>query len=162
MAESPTTKPRQLWRVVLIISLALNFIIVGIVAGAALSGRLGKGAPRSFDLGQGPLARALSQQDRRAIGQSLRRGSGDLRRQDMRAQTEALVSQLRQDPFDPAALRSLLDTQDARLDQLRLRAKEALVARIADMSPQERAAFADRLEIELRRPRRGHGNRSGG
>ncbi len=161
MADAVKSKPARGWRVILILSLVLNFIVIGIVAGAAISGRLGKGPPRAFEFGPGPLARALEPEDRRAIGRALRR-DGDVQRMDMRGQFTLILSSLRQDPFDPAALRSLMDEQAERFRAVQAKSSEALITRIMAMGPDERAAFADRLEHEMRRPRGSRDDRSGG
>jgi uncharacterized membrane protein len=161
MVDTAKGKPTRGWRVILILSLALNFIVVGIVAGTAMSGRLGKGPPRAFEFGPGPLARALEPADRRALGRVLRR-DGDVRRMDMRGQFTLILSSLRQDPFDPAALRGLMDEQGERFRAVQAKSSEALITRIMAMTPDERAAFADRFEHEMRRPRRSRDDRSGG
>lgn len=153
--------PRKLWRIVLVLSLALNLAIVGIVAGAAVSGRLGKGPPRAFDMGLGPVARALDPAARRAIGAALR-DDRDLRGLDMRAQFAAMMIALRRDPFDRDALQDVMIRQSERMMALQGKARDALIDQIDRMTPEERARFADRLENELRRPRRLRESRSGG
>ena len=157
MAEPGKTGPSRLWRIVFVISLALNLAVVGLVIGAVASGRMGDGPPRAFDLGLGPVSRALDPQDRRAIGLSLR-GRTDLRRGDLRAQTALMVAGLRQEPFDPEAMRALMNSQRARFGAVQDAAQAALIDRIAGMSPERRAAFADRLERELSRPPRNRGS----
>ena len=134
---------------------------MGIVAGAALSGRLGKGPPRAFEFGPGPISRAPVIRFQRAIGRALRRDR-DVRGMDMRGQFDALLSHLRQEPFDPAAVREVMDQQGERFRAVQTKTSDALIARIVAMTPQERAAFADRLENELRRPRGFRDGRSGG
>ncbi len=161
MADAAGREPTRGWRIILILSLALNFIVIGIVAGAALSGRWGKGPPRSFELGPGPMARALETEDRRAIGRALRR-DGDVQRMDMRGPFTQIISSLKQEPFDPATLRDLMAVQAERFQALQVKSSEALVERIVAMTPEQRAAFADRLEDEMRRPRGFRDGRSGG
>ncbi len=159
MAEPVSSKPSRLWRMIFVISLALNLAVVGLVVGAVASGRLGDGPPRAFDLGLGPVARALDPQERRAIGMALRRDAG-LRRGEMRAQTALMIASLRQDPFNPDALRDVIAEQRARLGDIQNAAQEAFINQITAMSPERRAAFADVLEQELSRPPRER--RSGG
>jgi len=59
-------QPRKLWRIVLVISLALNLAVVGVVGGFMVRSSGDKGPPRSFDVGLGPIGRALDREDRRA------------------------------------------------------------------------------------------------
>lgn len=153
--DDPVTPSRgssRLMRIVLVLSLALNLAVVGIVAGVAVSGRLGGPAPRSVDFGLGPVSQALDPAERRAIRQALRR-EGALRNLDLRARAEAMIAALRADPFDRAALELLLDEQAARIGQLQGAAQEAFLDQIAAMTPERRAAFAERL-MEAFRERR--------
>ena len=146
----PTARPSRIWRIVLIFSLALNLAVVGIVAGAMISGRFGDGPPRRIDFGLGPVARALTSDERRDIGRDLRQDH-NLRSHDFRGQMAAMTAALRADPYDPAAMQALLEDQAARLSQVQANARLAVLERIAAMSPARRSAFADRLEEELQR-----------
>lgn len=149
----PAVRPSRLWRVVLVVSLALNLAVAGLVGGAFVSGRFADGPPNRIDFGLGPVSRALSGDDRRAIGRALRQDS-TLRGQDLRAQMTAITTALRADPFDTAVLQDLLDDQATRLSQVQASARAAVVDRISAMSAADRRAFADRLEDELQRNRR--------
>lgn len=137
-------KPRRLWQIVLVCSLALNLAVAGVVVGAMASGRVGEGPPRSFDLGVGPVARALTPQERRQIGRSLRQDRV-LRNVDLRARMDQMVAVLNADPFEPETLRGLLAAQTAEMSQVQAQAQDALVATIAAMTPERRAAFAQDL-----------------
>ena len=74
--NTPNPPPRmKLWlRVVLVLSLAFNLLIVGISAGAMFTWSKWKShhGPR-MDLSAGPMTRALSREDRRAIGKEMRK-----------------------------------------------------------------------------------------
>jgi uncharacterized membrane protein len=157
--HSVSAKPRPIWRWVLIGSLALNLAVVGMLGGALVSGRFGDGPQGRVDLGLGPFARAMADDDRRAIGRQLRQ-MRDLRAADLRAPVQAMAAALRADPFDPAQLAALMAAQADALAQVQGRAQSVVLARIAAMTPAQRADFADRLEQELRH---GRGSaRSGG
>lgn len=146
----PVAPARRGWRWLLILSLALNLAVFGVVAGAIVAGRT-DGPPRSFDLAIGPVARALEGGDRRAIMRDLM-ARGDLRPRDdaaRDAETAALVAAIRADPFDPAAVAAILADMRARGERVVQAAETALVDRIAAMSPERRRAFADRLAHEL-------------
>ena len=107
-------------RIVLVISLALNLLVVGVIAGGLLSGR-------------GP--------------------GGDGRRVD----THSFVAALRAVPYDPEKTAEILLRQRGRVAQFQALGQDLVLDRIAQMSAETRAAFADRLEREM-----GHIGREGG
>ncbi|MFV0514898.1 MAG: periplasmic heavy metal sensor [Jhaorihella sp.] len=168
---SDRDQPRQgrcpRWmRVLLGLSLALNLLVAGLAAGAALRyGRAGEmhQPPRSL---AGAMIRELPQQDRRALralarDDLARDGNGGYRAR-RRAEASAVADALRAVPFDTAILRSLLDDQNRRRAAIRDELREAWLARVAAMGDTERAAYADRVEQAMRRggPRGRH--RGGG
>ena len=145
---------RRSWRILLIASLALNLLVLGIVAGALIGGPSGFGKSRGIDLELGPLVRALSREDRQAIREELR--GNETVRQSPRRERDAMLAELlvtlRADDFDPAAAAAVLRRQYDRTAALMGAGQGVLLERIAAMSPQDRLAFADRLEAEM-----GHG-----
>jgi len=173
MAEPDAPKPsegkgRSLGRggrVLLYISLLANFAVVGLVIGALLSGGdrgHDRRPPRTGESGLGPLVQALNVEDRRDMGREMRRALRDAGRSraELRALGDEMVATLRADPFEIAAFEGLLDAQFSEVG-LRLElAKSVFVERLAAMNATERAAFAERLEGELSKPRdtRGFGN----
>lgn len=153
--------PSRLWRTVLVVSLALNLAIAGLVVGAGVSGRFGDRPPRSFDFGLGPIARALKPEERHAIGSTMRRDDG-LRRVNPRGNARAIIDAVRADPFDPVKLHDLLAAQSTQMAALQQKAQIALVDQIAAMSPDRRTVFANHLQQELLRGRERRDGRSGG
>lgn len=151
--QTPT--PSRLRRIILPISLALNVLVIGLILGAILNGPDGRN-PRAVDLSLGPLTRALSEDDRRAIGQTIRAeiARGDRPSPQTRSarggELAKMLELLRADPFDAAAFTELLARQRARADNWAQAGTDALSARLSAMPAEERAAFADRLERELR------------
>jgi len=139
-----TQRPSKLWRTVLVCSLALNLAVAGVVGGSLATGRFADGPPRNFDLGLGPVARALAPQERRAITRDLRADRG-LRGMDLRGRADAMVVILKSDPFDAAALHALLLAQSEQVATLQARARDAFLATVADMTPERRSAYADQL-----------------
>lgn len=148
------SKPRSIARIALPLSLALNVLVIGLVIGALLRGP--DHAPRSVDLSLGPLTRALDEADRAALGERLR---GDLeagRRPPppgmaaRAGELRAVLAALRAEPFDAEALTARLDAQRARARDWADAGQAGLVAHLSQMSPAQRAAFADRLEAEFR------------
>lgn len=159
MATTPPTPPQagmsRGLRVLLVVSLALNLAVAGLVVGRLVHGHPGGGRPMAVDLPLGPFARALSPEDRRAIGRDL---LGDPALRDMRqslreADIAALAEALRAEPFDSAAAAAVIARQSAKLRALEQAVEEALLSRFATMSAAERAALADRLVAETRRAR---------
>ena len=142
--------PASRWvRVLLVGSLVLNLLFIGAVAGMAVGhwGR-GDGRPGGPDPGFGPFTDALTREDRQALKRELARKVPDMRR--MRAEMDgdmaAVAATLRRDPFDAAALRAALAQMRGRFQSRMEIGVDLLVGRLTEMSPDERRAFADRLE----------------
>lgn len=151
MAEM-NPKSSRVQRILLVSSLALNFVIIGIVAGMFLLGGP-KGPPQRFDLTAGPITRAMDAQQRETMRDALH-DSGAFRRGDraqMRADTVMLLETVRSETFDAALFRDVLDRQRSRLNAGQASVLDALTQQITDMNIQERTAFADRLEEQMRR-----------
>ena len=159
--KRPSARPSRLWRTVLVLSLALNLAVVGLVVGSLASGRMGNGPPRSFDLGLGPVSRALAPQERREIGRSLRQDR-PLRDFDLRGRVDSMVTALKAEPFDASALRALMDEQAAGMANIQAKAQAATIDQIIAMTPERRRAFADQLTEEVSRARPPRTRNSGG
>ncbi|MGJ8621613.1 MAG: periplasmic heavy metal sensor [Yoonia sp.] len=151
MAEQ-TGKPSRLWRIVLVLSLALNLAVAGVVVGAVGSGKFGDRPPRSFDLGVGPISRALLPDERRQIRRSLRQ-QRVLHGTNPGERFTQMADILRADPFDQQALTQVLEQQSARMSQVQRGVQKALMDTIIAMTPERRAAFADALLAEPSIPR---------
>lgn len=167
MAELKTTDtPRtRTWvRIALVASLGLNLLILGVVGGAVLSHRDRLPPGSASVLGEiGPYGRALSQSDRDAVRAALRAEGPRLRenRKAVRQGFQDLLSALRAEPYDQARVTSILNAQQARVQDQAGLLRGLLLERVAAMDAEERAAFADRLETVLRRgpPRDAHHGR---
>lgn len=147
MVDPAAPRPRRLWRFVLVVSLALNLAVVGLIAGFAFRGGR-DGPPRGIELAMGPIGQALAPADRRAIVGALRK-SEDLRprRNGPRfVGISEMVSALTSEPYDPAAFAQSLEVAETRQRDVRDAVRTALIDRVAQMSADERAAFAQRLE----------------
>lgn len=157
MAETSAKPPRRWTRWLLFGSLALNLLVVGLIAGAALrmSG-WGIGPPVR---GLGPaLYRELPREDRRALRQTLRTAGGDA--MSPGDQARLLSAALRAEPFDPDALEALINQQAEALQLYQFEVQRKWLAQVAEMSPAERNAYADRLEESLQR-RHNHKKKGG-
>ena len=152
---APGTPPAggaPLWmRVLLVVSLALNLLVAGVVIGDIVTdGGHGRG-PRPVEITLGPFARAMDPQDRHAILGSLR-GNPEFRphsREERAAAFGEILATLRAEPFDRARAEAALSARAERVQDLERVVQGALVDRLAAMSADQRTAFADRLEAEL-------------
>lgn len=146
-------------RFLLVGSLAINLIVVGLLAGATVGNKQAgtRGAPTGIggDI-MGAFSQALSRQERREIGRNIRdfqrgQGEGRLRpRQELDAALEALRAQ----PFDPEPLALFLATQAEQSAERREISQQLWLKFVSDMSDAERAAYADRV-VEMLSQRRG-------
>lgn len=156
------SKPRRRWQFVLAISLALNLLVVGLVAGAFWSAG-GPGGGKRGGLpggiaGPNPLIRALSDSDREFTRKALKDRSEALRRSrtEDRGEMERLAAALKSEPMDMAVIEAVFASQQTRASDRVAIGQAVLLERIQGLSREERAAFAERLEEELKkRPRRG-------
>lgn len=139
-------------RILLVASLGLNLAVIGLVVGVALSGGP-RNAPSRFDLTAGPLMRAMDSERRGAVREALRE-SGAFRhvdRSEIRSDMQVILATLRAEQFDETAFRAALIRQRQRLQAGQDAILDAVTAQIDDMSAQERAGLAERLEEQLRR-----------
>ncbi|MBE1283948.1 MAG: periplasmic heavy metal sensor [Rhodobacteraceae bacterium] len=155
---SAEQKPRTTrWvRLLLIVSLTANLAVAGLVAGAAWRFH-------GTDKGRPPpsvgamLFRELPREERRSLRTELWSENGNAKggfRERRLADGQAVTAALRAVPFDPAALRSVLDGQAQSREAYQARIQAAWITRVEDMSDAERAQYADRLE---KRMLHGHG-----
>ncbi len=138
-------------KIALALSVALNLAVAGLAVGAWLGDGPHRGMPR--DMSFGPFSAALDSDDRRAIRRALMERLGEFREQRAAAQAEfeTLLTALRADPFDAGALKSALAALEARNAERLELGRSLIETRLIEMSPEERAAFADRLEQGLKR-----------
>lgn len=143
--------PIRLWlRIVLGVSLALNFLVLGLAGGAML--RFGgpdgmRPPPRSIGA---ILFRELPRADRRALWSGSKNIHAD-RYARQKADALVLGAALRVSPFDEAAVATLLGEHAMRRAGLYGSLQQAWLTRVSAMSEAERGAYADRLETALDR-----------
>ena len=160
MAETSDPRPAapRWMRITLVVSLALNLAVAGLILGAVVSGPRDEGPSRLLrDVAGLPFVMALEPRDRRAVVSELRRETGSFRvgRREMRARLAALLEALRADEFDRAAVETLLGDQRGMAVARQDAGERILLDRVEAMTAAERRAYADRLEASLRkRPRR--------
>lgn len=149
----PPPRRRRWLGPALFMSLALNLLGLGIVAGAFLGQGGAPGGRLPEASGMPSWFAGLDARDRAALRVAWRRegpGRAALRAQ-RREQSAALVAAIRAEPFDPAALEVALVRQAAGLAERQALAQRLLVERLTAMDAAGRAAFADRLEAGLQR-----------
>ncbi|KAJ02494.1 periplasmic heavy metal sensor [Sulfitobacter mediterraneus] len=158
--QTPTPKASRKMRWALGLSLAVNLLFVGAIGGAVYRNADGPGldrhrAPELRSYGT-PYVRALPRKDRRDLHAELKKDNGAVRpsRAERRAQYDNMLAVLRADPFEVDAVRDILKAQGAAAYGMQTAAHSAWLDRISAMSEAERQSYADRLERELKKPKR--------
>lgn len=150
--DNPRKTPRRLWRVVLVLSLAMNVAVIGAVAGLAISGHAMNDRPQRIMFDFGPLERVLEPEDRRAIGRKMRNEAvRPFDRAEMHGKMIDLAAALRADPFDAAAVSRELSAFRSRSERVQETAQNAFISHLVSMTPAARANLADKLENGARR-----------
>lgn len=148
------------WRVLTVVSLAINLLIFGLVAGAAYRFKDGP-PPRDLaarDVGYGAFIAAFERDERRNLGKAYRAQMPDRKqmRQDMDLQRQALLEVLRAEPFDADAFEGLLNQRQSELNDMQQRGQALLIRQIDQMSPAARKNYAERLnDVLTRGPHKG-------
>lgn len=157
MSDAPhTMRPGRGMRIALILSLGLNLLILGALAGLLIVGaeRRSDGAlPGLRAVGLGPILPALSQDDRRELGARLR-DNRDRLAADGRPLGRAVrefADALRSEPFDRAAAEAALTAQRNHGMSLQEHGHGLLLDQIETMDAEARAELAGRIERSLRR-----------
>jgi uncharacterized membrane protein len=148
LPPSPSAPSRGL-KFALVVSVALNLAVAGLVAGAWLGKDHHKGMPR--DISFGPFSEALSKEDRRALRAALAARASALQttRDAVRTDFETLLAALRAEPFDPEALKTAFSAiEDRNAERVGL-GRSLLEEHLVSMSAAKRLAFAERLEKGL-------------
>lgn len=165
-SETPRKTP-----FVLIISVALNGLLIGLLAGVLLSGGPHKrggppgpgpgpdGGPASIDRG---LARAILQSAPRSERTEIRRAMGDAwrstadQRQTIRNAQRTIAEAIRSETFDEDTVsQAFEDWRNADLE-IKTKVQTALVEALSTLPPEGRAALAEEMtKHQLRREKRG-------
>lgn len=160
--EAPIPTPAEtgnrvgFWtRSILIVSLVLNLILIGAIAGAGLSHRSMPDRRAGNDAGLGLLFDALPPRDRRDLRQQML--AVYLDRSDARravvTDTRSLLAALRAEPFDRDVALAVLERQRGRAEAMLQTGTDAYLERLDGMTPRERRAYADALERVIRERR---------
>jgi uncharacterized membrane protein len=114
-------------------------------------------------LGFGPYGHALTKDQIAALRPEIRARRPELRQtqRKLRQGFGETVTLLRLEPFDSARLSALIAQQGLAASALQQIGRELLIERIVAMSPQDRLAFADRLETSVERSKSRGGFKGG-
>ena len=139
--------------------MAANLLVLGAVGGFFGSGRhkdvrldslstRHEARPRGPATSLGPLVRAMDREDRRDLGRMIQKAQGRDRRmdRDLRAQmTAVLADALRTEPFEPRAVLTVLQDEAMMIEELQVIARQALLDKLASMTPKAREQLAQAL-----------------
>ena len=133
----------------LILSLTLNFLVLGVVIGGIIGHEKlpPPRPPAPEELTFGPLTGAFSREDRAAMRREAEGSGTDFKamRAVMRGDFDRLVVALQADPWDEAAVRAVLgEMRERSLKRMDL-GEQVMLARLQAMTPEARKAFAARL-----------------
>lgn len=152
----PSPKRRVPWlKLLLVVSLALNLTVLGVIGGALLGKerRLDRPDKAVRELGFGPYGTSLSRDQRSALRPKIGENR-DVLRDNRRALREGLkdaIETLRADPFELTAFADILERQSQSARKLQDLGRKLLLEQVAEMSDAERADYAERLEKSMSR-----------
>jgi uncharacterized membrane protein len=137
------------WRWILIPSLALNLLVIGLIAGiAAKAPEIRRALPPVPPTLMSVVA-ALPEEEQRRLRHDLRRAfapeARERRRLEGTAAREEIIVLLQADTFDRAAAESLLTRQGDMLVATYANAVDVLLDTLEGMSPEARKIFAETL-----------------
>lgn len=145
-------------RILLVVSLALNLLVVGAVGSSVLRDepgrRGGPGRPPALsEAGLGPLVAVLDPQSRQEIRGALQEAGPRFRalRDETRQEMTLVLAALRAEEFDSSVFQAIFDRQAPRVREMRDIGQSALIERLETMSVAERRALADRMEEAIAR-----------
>lgn len=159
--DAPTPAPAlarspRWMRLLLVMSLTANLLVIGVVAGHELRRDHPRGADRAVGwilelvpegrraMAEAHFAEALAQVDA-----ADRERAGD---------AAAVLAAIRAEPFEPAAVQSAMAGYGAARAERWAILRERMASMLAEFTPAERAAFADRLQDRMSRWRKRRGD----
>ncbi len=149
--EQQITQPGRKWtRYLLVASLGLNIIVAGLVGGAMLRGGPPDHIRRDRDvsvLGLRAYYRALDESSQTELRDAIKAKRTQIKvgRAAFRAHLEALANAISVEPFDPAAVTQVLQSQAGTVSENIRTGHQLLLDRVSAMSPEARQTMAERL-----------------
>ncbi len=158
-----TGKPRRGLRIALVLSLMVNLLVIGVLAGGVMR-VTGHEAMMPGQPDIRALWRAMPDSVRDEL-RSMARGQGFAgepgprpSREDRRARAAEInariLAGLRTEPFDTEGFARLMEGDREAINRHIDAANAAIATALARLTPPERQAMAERLERRLREPRR--------
>ncbi|MCK4862410.1 MAG: periplasmic heavy metal sensor [Rhodobacteraceae bacterium] len=154
---TPQVKGTPRWiKVALIVSVAVNLGIAGVIGGAVLRApeihRNNLEAPEGVAM----LARAMPAAHQRELREDLRDRRGDLQpdREELRSLRDRFVVALRAEPFDLDAVNAVFADQRVMLSNLTAAGHDSVIEQIEKMSLRDREMYIRRLLGDDRAPPR--------
>lgn len=146
--EAKPAKPRRLFRVLFGLSLALNLLVIGAIAGVVSKGAGGRSGPPSLREISAPYVRAFEHSDKREMRRAMRAQLPDRSKaiEANQADYAAFLAVVRAEPFDSARAAQIMQGQLARVARFQELGRALSIERLGAMSTEERAAYADRLQ----------------
>ena len=151
--RSTTGTPRWM-KITLVVSIAINLGIAGVIGGAALRApeiqRNNIEAPEGVAM----LARAMPPAHQRELRENLRTRRDDLRpdRQELNKLRDRFILALRVDPFDIEAVNEVFADQREMLSDLTAAGHDSVIEQIRTMTPRDREIYIRRLLGDERPP----------
>lgn len=143
----------RIMKIALVISVAFNLLILGVVVGALFHLRDGQG-PRLRGLGpMTPFVVALDDDLRDSVRAELRQGDGD-DRTELRTRFASVIDVIRAEPFDSTRLEEVFARQRTAANESQQAGEAVLIQAIAGMGAAERTAYADKLQRWMDKSRR--------
>jgi uncharacterized membrane protein len=146
--DKPQRNGTPRWvKIVLIVSVAANLGIVGIVGGAALRAPEAMRNNVEAPDGVAMLARAMPPEFQRAVRRSLRDSRADLHpdRRELARLRDHFVEALRTEPFEINAVNRVFTSQRRMLDGLIATGHDAVIEQIEAMTLRDRENYIRRL-----------------
>ena len=150
--EHPKSRLSTRLRLVFGMSLALNFLVIGLLVGAAFrfADTEGRRLPPHT------LGTAMYREMPRADRAFLRKTSqyrAEHAKEFRIAEATAIADALRMTPFDRDAVQSVLDTQAEQRIGWQKKTQSAWLDRVSQMNVEDRTEYADRLYLSMTTPR---------
>jgi len=145
---TPQAKGTPRWiKIALIVSLAVNLGIAGVIGGAVLRAHDAMRNNIEAPEGVAMLARAMPAQHQRALRHDMRMRRGELRpdREELRSLRNRFVVALRAEPFDIDAVNGVFADQREMLSNMTAAGHDSVIEQIRKMSPQDREKYIRRL-----------------
>lgn len=144
-------------RALLIGSVSLNLLVAGVVIGGLIGNDRRPPRPVIDEVSIGPFTDALSPEDREALRRAAQAEGQNFRdiRKDAADEMRRVIDALEADPFNREQVEGMIRNMRTRAMERFAIGERLMVERLAQMSPEARQAFAERLRVQTERFERG-------